>query len=224
MKIAILQANLGNFDDPKDPVEQKFPHDDQLGLVDCTFHRWTDENFPPVTGLTPRLQYRIPKLFGWEMLPGYDYYIWLDGGISFLRDDCALWYLDQLGDNDIALFKHPRRRNIRQEVKHIDDHLKAGKPYISARYKNGLHQEQSDIILKDTGYKDRSLYASTTFIYRNTQQVQDFLKDWWYYQSRYFTCDQVPLPWLLWKHKLKVKTFDEPIFQTGYMSLVSHHK
>lgn len=215
MKVAILQANLGNFDQSQDPVEQDIP---------TTFHRWTDENFPPITGLTPRLQYRIPKYFGWQMFPGYDYYIWLDGGISLKRKDCASWYISQIEDHDIGFFKHPTRRNVRQEVKHIQDHLEQDKPYISARYKNGLHQEQLDVMLANPDFRDRSLYASTVFIYRNTPKVQQFMWTWWAYQSRYFTCDQVNLSYALWLNDMKVKTFDEPLYKSGYMSLVGHHK
>lgn len=214
--VAILTANLGGFDTNTNPVEQD---------ISVTFHRWTDDNFPPITSLSGRFQYRIPKLFGWEMFPGYDAYIWLDGVTSFKRSDSARWYLEQLGDNDIAFFHHPQRKSIKQEVGHIEEHLRLGKPYISARYKNGLHKEQYEHILKTTpDYKDDKLWASTSFIYRNNIAVRLFMRDWWFHQSRYFTCDQVPLPWLLWKHNLKVKDFDEPIYKTGYMSLVSHHK
>ena len=215
MKVAILTCILGDFDTPVDPVDQDIP---------VTFHRWTDDNFPPITGLTPRMQYRIPKYFGWEMLPEYDYYIWLDGSVTFLRPDCATWYLEQLDDGDIAFFKHPTRRNIRQEVAHIEEHLNLGKPYITARYKNGLHKEQLEVIQADPTFKDKSLWASTAFIYRNIPEVQKFMKEWWYWQSRYYTCDQVILPWLLWKHRLSVKTFDEPLYKSGYLSLVSHHQ
>ena len=215
MKVAILTCILGDFDTPVDPVDQDIP---------ATFHRWTDDNFPPITGLTPRMQYRIPKYFGWEMLPEYDYYIWLDGSVTFLRPDCATWYLEQLDDGDIAFFKHPTRRNIRQEVAHIEEHLNLGKPYITARYKNGLHEEQLEVIQADSTFKDSSLWASTAFIYRNIPEVRKFMQEWWYWQSRYYTCDQVILPWLLWKHRLSVKTFDEPLYKSGYLSLVSHHQ
>lgn len=215
MKVAILQANLGNFDTPIDPVEQTIPF---------TFHRWTDENFPPILGLTPRMQYRLPKTHGWQMLPHFDYYLWLDGTVSLQREDCLQWYLDQLGKNDIALFKHPDRHSIKAEVEHIEDHLQKGKPYITARYKNGLHREQLDIIQKDKYYQDNKLYASTAFFYRNNSRMQSMLQDWWYYQSRYFTCDQVVLPWLLDNWGVKVKVLDEPIYDTGFISLVSHHK
>ncbi len=215
MRVAILQANLGDFDSPQDPVKQTVPF---------TFHRWTDENFPPIMGLTPRMQYRIPKTHGWQMFPDYDVYIWLDGTVSFKRDDCLQWYLDQLGDNDIALFSHPNRSTAQQETDHIEEHLQLGKPYITARYKNGLHKEQLAEMMLDEDFKDDKLYASTVFVYRNTPKVQAMLKDWWYYGCRYFTVDQIVLPWLFWKHDLKVKALDEPIYKSGYISLVSHHR
>lgn len=215
MKVAILQANLGDFDSPITPVKQSVPAD---------FHRWTDENFPPITGLTPRMQYRICKLFGWEMFPGYDYYIWLDGTVSLQNKNCVKWYLDQLGKNDMAFFAHPHRKSIQEEVDHIEDHLQQTKDYITRRYKNGLHKEQLEIIKKDQNYVDDKLYASTAFIYRNDARTQSMLRDWWFYQSRYFTCDQVVLPWLLDNWGIKVKTLKEPIYKSDYLSLVSHHK
>jgi len=215
MSVAVLSAILGNFDTPVDPVEQTIPF---------TFHRWTDEDFPPIVGLTPRMQYRIPKTHGWEMKPGHDFYIWLDGQVSFKRPDCIHYYLEQLGDADMAFFKHPTRRNVRQEVAHIEEHLQLGKPYITARYKGGLHREQMNKMFEDPTFKDRHLWASTGFVYRNTPKVQEALKDWWYEGSRFFTCDQVVLPWIVHKHKLKVNTMQEPIFKSGYISLVSKHR
>lgn len=215
MKVVVLTCILGNFDTPVDPMPQNMPF---------VFHRWTDEDFPPITGLTPRFQYRIPKMLGWQMFPGYDYYIWLDGAVTFKRPDCIDYYLSQLGDADMAFFKHPTRRNVRQEVAHIEEHLQLGKPYITTRYKNGLHREQLEEMFRDPTFKDNKLWASTGFIYRNTEEVRDALTDWWLHQARYFTCDQVVLPYIVYKHKLKVNTMNEPIFKSGYISLVSNHR
>lgn len=217
MKIAILSANLGSFDKTKPPVKQDTKHE-------VTYHCFTDADFPPITGLTPRLQYRIPKLFGWEMFPGYDVYIWLDGAVSFERPDCVEWYLKQLGKNDMAFFKHPVRRNVRQEVEHIQKKLDENNWYIVPRYKNGLHKEMLEHSLKDKTYRDNHLYASTMFVYRNTAKVRHALEDWWFYQSRYYTCDQVNLPYVLHKHKIKVSKIDENLFKIGHLSLVSKHK
>ena len=121
MKVAILSANLGNFDTPIDPVKQDLPEG-----VEIAFHRFTDEDFPPITGLTPRFQYRIPKMFGWQMFPGYDIYIWLDASMSLQRSDSVKWLLDQLGEADVAFFKHPWRKTIKEEVNHIEEYLKKG--------------------------------------------------------------------------------------------------
>lgn len=220
MNLTILSANLGNFDKVTKPVEQALPE----GIDLIEYHCYTDSDFPPITGLTPRLQYRIPKYFGWQMRPDSDLYFWMDGGMSLLREDCATWYLSQIDGYDIGFFKHPTRRNIRQEVAHIEEHLQLGKPYITSRYKNGLHKEQLAVIQADKHYKDDKLYASTAFIYRNNPRVQSFMHDWWFYQSRYFTCDQIVLPWLLDNWGLKVKIFDEPLYKSGYLSLVSHHR
>lgn len=215
MKIVILTAILGNFDTPVDPVKQD---------IDVTFHRFTDENFPPITGLTPRFQYRISKLFGWQMFPGYDIYIWLDGCVSFKRSDCVKWYLEQLGDNDVAFFKHPVRRNIRQEVEHIEQKLKEKSPYITPRYKNGLHREMLNLIQADKNYNDKHLYTSTAFIYKNNNNSRRLMTSWWYFQSRFFTCDQVSQPYAAWMSLAKVKVINENQYKIGYLSLTGRHK
>ena len=221
MKVALLTAILGgNFDEPFDPAPQRKPE----GVTDIAYHRWTDDDFPPITGLTPRLQYRIPKLFGWQMFPGYDVYIWLDGACTFKRDDCVEWFLQQLGEKDMVLFRHPNRRSMRQETDHIEEKLSINHPYIVPRYKNGLHKEQLAECMSNPQFEDKVLYASTIFVYRNTPKVQGALKSWWYHQSRYYTCDQIALPYVLWEHDIDVHRIDENHYKLGYVSLVSHHR
>ena len=218
-KISILTANLGNFDIPVDCVPQVLPS----GWEEV-FYRFTDTNFPPITGLTPRLQYRIPKLFGWEMFPGYDYYFWLDGSFSLQRPDALVWFLDQLKDADILLFKHPWRKTIKEETDHITTKLAQNSRYIVPRYKNGLHKEQYAECMSDPGFKDDRLYASTVFMYVNTKRVQEAMKMWWYHQSRYYTVDQIALPYILFKSGLRVNMIDENQYKCPYLTMVSAHK
>lgn len=218
MSVAVLTANLGNFDNPVDPVTQatKMPY---------KFHRFTDENFPPVAGLTPRFQYRIPKMFSWQMFPSFDYYIWLDGSVSLMREDSVNWFLDQLGDADMALFKHPHGRNsIKEEVDYIEKRLTrpGGDKYLTPRYGNGLHKEQWADIMLDSDFVDDKLYASTAFIYRDSEYVRDVLRLWFLHQARYWTVDQIALPYVV--RDLNVKTIDANPFNGEYVSLVSEHK
>lgn len=217
MKILIASANLGNFDTSVDPVAQDLPKG-----VEVTYFRWTDDTFPPITGLTPRLQYRIPKLFAWDMMSGYDYYLWLDGGMSLQRRDSIKWFLDKIEANDLLLFKHPWRSTIKEEVDHIEEKLQENNPYIVSRYKNGLHKQQYEMILR-RAYTDDRLYASTAFMYKNTPLVRIMLQDWWYYQSRYWTCDQVVLPYLVKRSGVTVSEIKDNLFKSEYISLVSKH-
>jgi hypothetical protein len=215
MKTAILTANLGKFDTPVDPVTQD---------VEATFYRFTDENFPPIADLPPRFQYRIPKMFGWQMFPGYDVYIWLDGSMSFTREDCVQYFLDQLGDNDMVVFKHPWRKTAKEEADHIEDHLQRGKSYITSRYKNGLHKEQLAHILGTPGYVDDELFASTAFVYRNTSRVQTALADWWLLTSRFFTVDQIAMAYALRMNGVSVTVIEDNQYKFPYLTLVSEHK
>jgi hypothetical protein len=213
--IAVLTANLGSFDTPVDPVAQNRMYE---------FHRFTDEDFPPIAGLTPRMQYRIPKMFGWQMFPGYDYYVWLDGSVSFVRSDSLDWLEDKLGDNDMAFFDHPWRHTMQEETDHIEEYLAKGDKYLTPRYANGLHKEQLADCLSFPDFVDDRLYASTAFIYRDTEKVRNALREWWMHQSRYFTVDQIVLPFVLWKNDIKVSTLGNNPFDSKYIKMVSSHK
>lgn len=220
MRVAVLSANLGNFDKTaKDPVKQDLPE----GVSEIVFHRFTDEDFPPIAGLTGRFQYRIPKLFGWQMFPGYDIYIWLDSSMSFQRSDCVKWFLEQLRSLDAAFFRHPWRGTIKQEVEHLETKLAQGNKYLIPRYENGLHNEIYQEILQDKTFVDDKLFASNVFIYKNNERVQAMMKEWWYLQSRYFTCDQIALPFAIHKTRTTVMKIPDNLFKIGYTSLVSHH-
>ena len=210
--IAVLSANLGSFDKTQPPVKQSTP---------VTYRCFTDEDFPPITGLTPRFQYRIPKYFGWQMEPNHDVYIWLDGSMSLQREDSAQWFLDQLGEADMAVFKHPWRNSIQEESDHIEEYLQRGDKYITSRYKNGLHKEQLKDIKFDTAYTDDHLYASTVFVYRDSEEVRDALRLCWLHQSRYYTCDQLAFTYAL--KDLAVKVIEDNPFKSKYVTLVSKH-
>lgn len=220
MKLLVLTANLGDFDKTLLPVPQV-----DLKGVDLSFQDVTDKQFPPITGLSPRLQYRIPKLFGWQMFPGYDTYLWYDGSMSLQHTKSIEWFIEQLGDADAAFFKHPWRNSIYEEVQHIEEKLRERNDYIVSRYENGLHKEMLDqIYQEDKSYRDHWLFASNVFIYRNTANVRRTLADWWYYQSRYYTCDQVHLPYVLYKNSLDINIINENVFKSQYVSLVSKHR
>jgi len=206
MKVAVISANTGNFEIPVPYVEQSIPYD---------FHLFTDTNFPPrVHALTPRLQARIPKMFAWQMKPGYDLYLWVDSSCSLQHKDSIQWFINHLQDKEMAVFKHPHRNNIQEEADYLKERLARKCPYITPRYEYELIDEQLAAV-------DPSLplYASTAFIYRPTYYIKtQVMKEWWYHTSRFHVIDQLSLPYVLNKSYCSFNVIPDNYLKCKYIT------
>lgn len=213
--LAIISANLGDFEkELDDPLKQVMPR----GLEEMSTFHFTDEDFPPrKNSMTPRLQSRIVKMFSWQFLPDYDYYLWVDSSCRLARSDSAAWFMSKLGQADVAVFKHPDRRSVQEEADYLKYRLSINCPYITSRYENELIDEQ---LVEVNPMQE--LYASTAFIYRNTPEVQEALKDWWYHTSRFHSIDQLSMPWVL--RNLNVNVIRENYTKVSYLEYVRNKK
>ena len=194
MKLAVISANLGNFDPLSPHVPQILSADDT-----CECITLTDQNFPPrFSAMRPRLQARIPKCFAWQIFPDFDYYVWIDASCRLSREDSVVWFLKQCKENycDIAVFLHPDRHTIAEEYSFLKQKLSEKNKYLCSRYEGEFLEEQYSVI-SNTPYLDNKLYASTAFIYRNNKMVREMLKEWWYHISRYHIIDQLAFPFVL---------------------------
>lgn len=214
MRLLIFTANLGNFDKTQDNVEQDLPH--TIDQID--YHRWTDENFPPrFNSMTSRLQARIPKMLAWQMKPDYDFYLWVDSSCRLSKEDSADWFLEQLGDADIAVFKHNKRKTVQEEADYLKQRLvdeKEGRkqPYVLSRYENERIDDQLAIVDPEA-----ELYASTAFICRNNVQVRDLMTIWWLHTSLYHSIDQLSLPHAIKSSGAKVNVIDVDYLKCSYL-------
>lgn len=208
-KIAIVTANLGNFDKSFEAVGQKLPDN-----LTCDLHVLTDEVFLPRSkAMTPRMQARIVKMFMPDFAPDYDYYIWVDSSMKITSPKFVQWMLEQLGDEDIAVFKHPDRNTVQEEADYLKHRLAIKCPYITPRYENELIDEQLDVVNPAA-----ELYASTAFIYRSNNFTEDAMKEWWHHTSRYHIIDQLSLPHALLR--CQVKVIPDNYLKTEYMEYV----
>lgn len=178
---AALSANFGEFENA--------PEDDRVVI--------TEKEFPlRDKSMTPRLQARIVKTHMWQFLPGLDYYLWVDSSCRLKNKG---WFLNKLGDADIAVFKHPHRNTVGEEAKYLQHRLDIECPYITPRYENediyGQMQEVNPM---------QGLYASTAFIFKDSPEVRAAMKHWWYMISRYHSIDQLSLPWCIKNLKVNV--------------------
>lgn len=212
MAIALLTANTGRFDKDFQYVEQSVPFE---------FYQFTDSNFPPRhCAMTPRLQARIPKCFGWQMVPNYDVYIWVDSSMAITNKDTVKWFIEQLEDKDAAFFKHPDRNTIEEELNFIEKKIKEKNYYLTPRYSNEFGKEELEEIKSSDYPLNSPLIASTAFVYRNRPNVCEMLKEWWYHISRYHIVDQLGLPYCLWKYKINYNLINAHYMKTPYMEYV----
>ena len=216
MKIAVISANLGRFD---------LPHNENVPQsISCDYFMFTDENFPPRwNAMTPRLQAKIPKFFGWQLVPGYDYYLWIDGSATLTRSDSVQFFYNNCQGYDIVVFKHPRRPDIRQEHRYTRKGVKQKAEYLYKRYLNEQFNELYDEIKADKDFIDEALFLGGMFMYRNTSKIHQMFKEWWYFVSRYAVQDQLPFPYVLKKSGLKVHVLENHIKKDiPYISFAKH--
>ncbi|HET7099035.1 MAG TPA: glycosyltransferase domain-containing protein [Patescibacteria group bacterium] len=214
MKIAVITANLGGFDKPEVFVPQSLVYD---------YFPFSDENFPPrFKAMTPRLQAKIPKCFGWQMAPGYDYYLWIDGNLALNSPDSIEYFLKNCQGYDVVTLKHPRRPTVWKEARYLEQGLNEQSKYLVERYENELLAEQMAEINSDPDFTDDLLVNGGIFMYRNTPKVQKMLKEWWYHISRYLIMDQCSFSYVLKKSGLKVNVRPDIYNDCPYLRTKRH--
>jgi GT2 family glycosyltransferase len=195
VKIAVVSAAIGECDPQPQHVQQDIPVD---------FFYFTDYNFPErACTMTSRLQVKILRMLGWDFVPGYDAYIWLDSTVALKQPDAVRWLVEQLGENDIALFAHPNRTTVASEGRFVLDGIAKGDPYLMARYAGEPIQQQ---LARYRDFPDDKLWWTGAYVYRNTPAVQTAMREWLLHCVQWSILCQISLPYVAWKTGLRVVT------------------
>jgi len=210
MRILAHTANLGGFD-------LILPPEAQVG-VDMRWRLFADADFPPRPhAMTRRLQAKIPKMFGWDLEPGYDVYLWHDASLRLSKPDSVAWLTAPLANHDMVVFKHPWRTSIREEADYLRTKMSNGSRYLHSRY-DGEDLDGQLRAVQDEGYVDDHLYAGGCFAYRPTTWVKSALKEWWIHTSRFHCIDQLALPYVLHQYAVHVTVIDEDIYHASHLA------
>ena len=170
---AVISAVFGDYDDPHEWAPQP-----------AAVFRYTDETFPLRKHLTPHAQARMVKCFGWDLNPGYDRYIWVDGSYR-LGDGATDFLTRELGDHDIVVFSHPFHSTIEDEYEYLRDRQPSSR-YLQKRYSGEWLDEQ---YARVDGAAP--VYHTAIFAYRDTPEVRAALTEWWSHISRFHLDDQL---------------------------------
>lgn len=219
-KIAIVSANFGNFEKVTSVELNSVPQ-----TTPCSFFNFNESKFPlRHCSFTPRMQARLVKMFYWQMLPDYDYYIWIDSSCVFSRADSVEWFIKQCEGVDLVVFKHPNRKTIREEYDYVIERLKNKCKYLTPRYENELFKEQMQEIDDDKDYVDDLLIASTVMVCKNCDNIKKLMKEWWYHNSRYTSEEQLSLPYAIWKTRCTYKALEDNYMKMPYLEFIRNKK
>lgn len=222
VKVALISADLGGCRNnlTSGYVKQELP----AGWSLDTFF-FDDANFPTRPSLSPRLQAKIPKMLGYELAPGYDFYIWIDSSFTLSRKDAVSWFVNSCSGHDMVVFRHPQRSSISDELGYIREAMRVGDRYLLGRYQGEPLEEQVKLYLSDPGFRDDSLYALGAFVYRKemlSTPGANIMPLWYYHNARYSIQDQLSFPYLAASlgagRSFRLGTFSEQIFDNSYIS------
>lgn len=221
MKVAVISANLGpgGYDREWPWAEQNVPDG-----VEIEIHRLNDSNFPPRSkAMTPALQVGIVKWCAEELFPGFDRYLWLDASVALTRGNEIHLWLEILGSQDIALFKHPERRDITEEFEFIEFKIGQGNKYLLSRYEGEWLRPQYEYI-QNKGREHARLYASTAFMWRPCQPLRVVFKEVLFQKYRYHLHDQLALAYALAESTATIQVINQNYQKSGLIEFVRNKK
>jgi hypothetical protein len=195
-EITVLTSITGG----KDYLTEKQPKGTFVAYLDVPriSKTWEVRKAPQIF-LEPRRNSRIPKILS-HLFCETEYSIWIDGNVTLLKKPEEL-VKRYLMDNDIALFKHPKRdciydEAIRCATGKLDD------PEVIIEQVSRYERE---------GYaKHKGLYECGVIIRRHTPKVIEFNNYWWAEYCRGSVRDQISCAYCADKVGLRIKVLDAP--------------
>ncbi|MBV8720623.1 MAG: DUF616 domain-containing protein [Candidatus Eremiobacteraeota bacterium] len=202
-RVVVYTAIYGKHTDLKSHDTSPYPFvcftDDEMIASEDVQNAWDvrvlASDWMGTRGKSPRLQAKRVKLFPPDTLPKHDVSIWIDASIRVtdtqkLVDAC----LAALGDNDIAVFKHPERNDVLEEAK-ASSKMKKYDGFDLCKQAEHYHS---------VGLPTPSgLYAGGVIARRSTPRVRKLMEHWWGENVAWSPQDQISFPFALWKLDMK---------------------
>lgn len=142
---------------------------------------------------------RAPKILAHQFVDS-KFSIWIDGNCSLLRPPEEL-IQKYLRDNDLAVFKHPKRDCIYGEA------IKCAKAGLDDPE---VIIEQVSTYEKNGYGKEKGLCECMMLIRRHTRKVEEFNNAWWSEHCRHSVRDQISFMYAVEKVGIRVRVIDIP--------------
>ncbi|HWB64868.1 MAG TPA: glycosyltransferase domain-containing protein [Chitinophagales bacterium] len=213
MKVAVVSANIGGIDEPQAHVEQS---------MRCHIYYVTEHNMPfPMPDFSDRLKSKYIKIQMHRFLPGFDYYIWMDGRIRMANADMVKEIIGLLKTSDFVFTAHPDRQTLAEEFDLLISCLEKNDPYIIERYAHSaFHKERAHYEKYIGSCGAMQLFASGFFAFAATPGNFRFMDEWWEMVIRFGVFDQSQLAAMVYKVNPQKTTI--PLYNNGLFEIGKH--
>jgi hypothetical protein len=217
MKIAFYTAIYGDYDILKPPINKESKN--QIDYFIFKDNEVKIDGFKSLvlskfTNKSNSWKARYAKLNAHKYLLEYDYLVWFDG--SFQIDEKEILNLIRDNQNvDLFLFKHPTRNCAYKEIAAC---------YLSFK-ESTIKLFLQNLLYRIRGFrKDSGLYATGIFIRKYSTQTNVFFEEWFKHVHYLSKRDQISLPFVLEKHKLKLLVLSKNIYDSSLGYFYKHSK
>lgn len=194
MRIAVYVTLFGNYDSLK-PVPAEYRNEAYYFLFTDCITESDDYIIIPVSsqGHNLRRLSREIKIFPFERIPGFDYYIYLDATIT-LNTSPRLLIEKYLSSYDIAVLKHPWRDCVYDEMREC---LRLGITDWDLTHEQARYY-------RSTGYPEHNgLTENGVILRKNNYRMQTFSEHWLRFYKRYAERDQFSFCFIAWLYKIQ---------------------
>jgi hypothetical protein len=199
----VLTANLGGKDRLLDPPVV-FDNCDYIAIVDALYdvnvwQQFGNYTFSNIDIYQHRRNAKIYKVLSSILFSSYKYIIWNDANHQLRVNPESI--LEEYGDFDLLLFKHPHRNCCYKEMEIVSERNLDIRQNISNQYEHYLSKGMPE---------EFGLYEMTCYIKKVSPKITELELAWWEQICKFSSRDQCSFTFCLWalQNQLEIKTFN----------------
>ena len=199
----IYTSVFGAFEQPWPPLRQDLNTETALiSERQPVPFRWSEYYTPPCDFGTPRLNNRFHKMLHYQSLSPGGLSLYADANVRPINNLLPLFEAFEESRADIGMYRHYARSSVHDEAQACLQRKKVDNPEAVAEELR---------FYADAGFPDTGGMWEGSVIFRrhSSPRLRDAMQEWWDLYSRFQTRDQFSLPFIIWKHGLRVFDLDE---------------